>query len=253
LFLPGLQKMGAPVPLSGHSMHFRTSALQKIGAWDLYNVTEDCDIAIRLHRIGFQTGVIDSVSKEEATDSFESWIKQRSRWMKGFMQTSIVNIRNPIELYQDIGGFKNFIVFGFIVPGMIVVNLLNMFYWLLLIAWYLTLSPIIKTFFPTPILYMSVFSFVAGNFIFIYLNIIGAYRRGRYGLVKYTVLSPLYWLMLSAATVRAAVQIVTSPHNWEKTEHGNHLQTVPAPQTIKVVSGDFSPNIKVTPAKERQF
>ncbi|HEX9503745.1 MAG TPA: glycosyltransferase [Patescibacteria group bacterium] len=225
-FLPGLQKIGSPIPLSGHSSHFRTNLLKKIGAWDPYNVTEDCDIGMRLHRIGFQVGVIDSVSKEEATPTMKSWIYQRTRWMKGFIQTSMVHLRHPQRFRREIGGWKNLFVFFITVPGMVLINALNLFYWILLIFWLFTRSQMVQSFFPGPVLYLSLSSFIIGNFIFVYLNVIGAYKRGSYDLVKYTLLSPLYWFMLSVATVRAMGQIFISPHTWEKTEHGTHLEDI---------------------------
>src|SRR5258708_38038621 len=82
----------------------------------------------------------------------------------------------------------------------------------------------VKSFFCGVVLYLSLSCFIIGNFIFVYLNVIGAYKRGSYDFVKYTLLSPLYWFMLSFATVRAMVQIFISPHTWEKPEHRTHLE-----------------------------
>lgn len=235
LLLPGLQKIGSPLPLSGHSTHFRRELLERIGAWDPYNVTEDCDIGIRLYRIGYKTGVLNSLSREEATTTLSSWIMQRTRWMKGFMQTSIVHLRHPVRFKREIGGWKNLLVFLLMVPFMVLANVLNLFLWVLLTVWFSTHSPYIQALFPGVILYVSVVSFVVGNFIFLYLNAIGSYKRGRYDLVKYSLLSPLYWLMLSTATVRAMVQMVTKPHHWEKTKHGTHLTalTLPSGHTLR--------------------
>lgn len=223
LFLPGLQKMGYPVPLSGHSTHFRRFVLEKIGAWDPYNVTEDCDVGIRLHRMGYKTEILDSFSQEEATSGLNSWMKQRSRWMKGFIQTSIVHLRHPIRFKKEVGGWNNLLGFLLTVPGTVIVNLLNLFYWLLLLGWFTTGSTLIQSFFPGVILYISVISFVLGNVIFTYLNIIGTYKRKRYSLVKYSLFSPIYWILLAIATVRASIQIVSNPYQWEKTNHGEHL------------------------------
>jgi len=232
LFLPGLQKMGYPIPLSGHSTHFRRSVLEKIGAWDPYNVTEDCDVGIRLHRMGFKTDIIDSTSKEEATSTLGAWIRQRSRWMKGFIQTSIVHLRHPLRFKNEIGGWPNFIAFLFTVPGTVVVSILNLFYWVFLIGWFTVHPVFIQKFFPMPILYISVISFVVGNSIFTYLNLIGAYKRERHALVKYSLLSPFYWLLLAFATIKASIEIFVRSHHWEKTKHGAHLADIKyAPNT----------------------
>ena len=71
------------------------------------------------------------------------------------------------------------------------------------------------------------FSFLVGNFLFTYLNLVGAFRRGRFELVKYCLLSPVYWLMLAYASVRAAIEIVFKPHHWSKTKHGVNLNQDP--------------------------
>lgn len=225
LFLPGLQRLGYPIPLSGHSVHFRREVIEHVGAWDPYNVAEDCDIGIRIHRMGYQTGIINSTSLEEATSGFKSWIMQRTRWMKGFIQTSIVHLRHPFRFKSEVGGWKNFFAFLITVPGSVIINILNLFYWILLMLW-LTLHPaFIQKLFPGVILYISFLSFAIGNILFTYFNLLGSYKRKQFALVKYSLLSPLYWILLAIATTRSAIQIITKPHHWEKTKHGNHLKS----------------------------
>src|SRR5258708_19750087 len=100
----------------------------------------------------------------------------------------------------------------------------------------------VKSFFCGVVLYLSLSCFIIGNFIFVYLNVIGAYKRGSYDLVKYTLLSPLYWFMLSVATVRAMGQIFISPHTWEKTEHGTHLEDIShsvSPASLKALPVNY--------------
>lgn len=65
--------------------HFRTDTLRRIGGWDAYNVTEDADLGIRLARLGYRSVTIPSVTLEEAPIAFGAWLRQRSRWMKGWM------------------------------------------------------------------------------------------------------------------------------------------------------------------------
>ncbi|MDD4319509.1 MAG: glycosyltransferase [Candidatus Peribacteraceae bacterium] len=223
LFLPGLQSMGYPLPLSGHSTHFRTGILRQIGAWDPYNVTEDCDVGIRLYRCGYRSDLLDSLSKEEATGTIGAWTIQRSRWVKGFIQTSIIHLRHPLRLKNELGGWKNVVAFLTIIPGSVLINILNLGYWLLLIGWVATGAETIQSLFPGIILYTSLLSFVVGNFLFTYCNLLGSYRRGRYDFVKYSLLSFAYWILLSYATIRGALQMVLHPHLWEKTDHGTHL------------------------------
>ena len=223
MFLPGLQKLGVPVPLSGHSVHFKHDAIKEVGAWDAYNVTEDCDIGMRLFRRGYKIGLIDSISQEEATSTLNMWVRQRTRWMKGFIQTSIVHLRHPVRFAKEIGGWKNFTVFILTVPGTVVVNILNIVTWIMFVIWILYHPPAIKALYPQPILLISGLAFILGGFIFTYLNLLGAYKRERFSMVKYALLTPFYWLMLAFATVRGAIQIIIDPHSWEKTTHGTHL------------------------------
>ena len=227
LFLPGLQKLGIPLPLSGHSSLYRTDVIREIGAWDPYNVTEDAELGMRLYRRGYKTEILQTRSLEEATNTVGTWVGQRTRWIKGFIQTTLVVMRHPLRFKQELGSWWKFIGFLIVIPGSVFVNLLNLFYWILLLAWIFTKAEAIRAFFPGPILYVSVFSFLVGNFLFTYLNLVGAFRRGRFELVKYCLLSPIYWLMLAYASVRAAIEIVFKPHHWSKTKHGVNLNQDP--------------------------
>ena len=232
MFLPGLQKLGFPIPLSGHSVHFRHDALKEVGAWDVYNVTEDCDIGIRLFRKGYKIGFMDSISQEEATSTVNMWIRQRTRWMKGFIQTSIVHLRHPVRFKREIGGWKNFTVFIITIPGTVVVNLLNFATWIMFIIWITYHPPAIKALYPQSILFVSGIAFIVGGFVFTYLNLLSAYKRGRFSIVKYSLLTPIYWILLAYATVRSIFQIMVDPHSWEKTDHGTHLKEKPTKQNF---------------------
>ncbi|HEX5430275.1 MAG TPA: glycosyltransferase [Patescibacteria group bacterium] len=224
MLLPGLQKLGYPIPLSGHSVHFRKSALEDIGAWDPYNVTEDADTGIKLARAGKKVEILDSVSREEATTSIYPWVAQRTRWIKGFIQTSIVHLRHPLRFKREVGiGWAGLFAFAITVPASVVINIANLVYWGLLVGWFATHSHLIQSLFPSPIFYTSLISFAAGNIIFVYLNLVSSYQRGRYNAVKYGLLSPLYWILLAVASVRAAAEFMYSPHHWSKTVHGKHL------------------------------
>ncbi|MCY3023732.1 MAG: glycosyltransferase [Planctomycetota bacterium] len=96
LFLPGLHAVGTPIPLGGTSNHFRTAPLKTLGGWDSFNVTEDCDLGIRMARNGYSTEVLDSTTWEEANSQVGNWIRQRSRWIKGYFQTHLVHTRDAV-------------------------------------------------------------------------------------------------------------------------------------------------------------
>ncbi|HEY0276162.1 MAG TPA: glycosyltransferase family 2 protein, partial [Paenirhodobacter sp.] len=101
--LPGLARLGFVVPLGGTTLFFRREALEKLGGWDAHNVTEDADLGVRLARRGYRTELIDTVTHEEANCRPLPWIKQRSRWLKGYAMTWAVHMRNPRALWRDLG------------------------------------------------------------------------------------------------------------------------------------------------------
>lgn len=77
LVLTGLQSIQAPIPLGGTSNHFRTALLKQLHGWDAYNVTEDCDLGMRLFKQGYLTTLMDSTTYEEANSDFFNWFRQR--------------------------------------------------------------------------------------------------------------------------------------------------------------------------------
>jgi glycosyltransferase XagB len=217
--LPGLIEDSAPLPLGGTSNHFRREVLDEIGGWDAYNVTEDADLGIRLHRAGYRTAVLDSTTFEEANSDFVNWVKQRSRWYKGYMQTWLVHMRHPVQLYRELG-LGGFIGFNLFVGGTPFLALMNPFFWALTAVWILGRIELIDDLFPFWLYYVGVGCFAFGNLLFIYTNMIAARQHGRPELVLAAVLSPIYWVMMSIAAVKALVQLITAPTFWEKTQHG---------------------------------
>ena len=101
--LPGLMRTSSPIPLGGTSNHLLSPVLDKIGAWDPFNVTEDADLGLRIAASGYHTAVVDSVTFEEANSDPINWIRQRSRWYKGYLQTWLVHMRRPLQLLRTIG------------------------------------------------------------------------------------------------------------------------------------------------------
>ncbi len=219
LYLPALQASGHPIPLGGSSNHFRTEVLREVGGWDPFNVTEDADLGIRLHRAGYRTEVMDSTTYEEANSEFVNWVRQRSRWVKGYLQTWIVHMRHPVSLYRQLG-FRGFWSFQMSLLGTPLMFLLNPVYWLLTSLWFATQWAFIGHLFPVGIYYIGMLNLLAGNFVFAYLSAVACARRGDWELVKYAILSPLYWSMMSLGAWKAFIQLVLRPSHWEKTAHG---------------------------------
>ncbi len=222
--LIGLQGIKTVIPLGGTSNHFRTQDLKNLQGWDAFNVTEDADLGIRLFKSGFKTAIIDSTTYEEANSNFGNWVRQRSRWIKGYMQTYIVHTRNPIELIKKTG--IHALWFQLTIGGKIAFIFINPFLWLTTISYFLLNSltgTAIEKLYPPAILYMGVTSLIVGNFSFIYFYMLGCAKRGQWSLMKFVLLVPFYWIAVSIAGIRALYQLIVKPHYWEKTIHGLHL------------------------------
>ncbi len=219
LSLPGLVASGAPIPLGGTSNHFRVASLKELGGWDPFNVTEDADLGVRLHKHGFVTSMIDSTTWEEANPQVFNWVRQRSRWVKGYLQTYLVHTRFPLKLLRQLG-LPGWFAFQMTVGGALLSFLLNPIYWAMTGLWLLTHSGIISAMFPPWVYALGVFCLFVSNFVFVYLTVAGCVTRGYYDLVKYCLLTPIYWLLMSIGAYKAFLQIIFRPHYWEKTVHG---------------------------------
>jgi cellulose synthase/poly-beta-1,6-N-acetylglucosamine synthase-like glycosyltransferase len=218
LFLPGLFIVGAPIPLGGTSNHFKRDALEQLGAWDPFNVAEDADLGMRIARSGLATAVIDSTTWEEANSRVGNWIRQRSRWVKGYMQVWLVSMRHPLALLRTLGPWR-FFCFHATIGGTPLVFLLNPVYWVLTLLWVLTAADIVPLLFPLPIFVMSILTALIGNLVFIYLSIYGLIKRERYDFVPLMFMLPVYWVLQSIAAWKGLYQLLTKPHYWEKTTH----------------------------------
>jgi cellulose synthase/poly-beta-1,6-N-acetylglucosamine synthase-like glycosyltransferase len=227
IFLPGLHRIGAPIPLGGTSNHFRRRALEACLGWDPYNVTEDADLGLRFARLGLTTAMLESTTEEEANSQVGNWVRQRSRWSKGYMQTLLVHTRRPLRLLRELGPRATA---GFLltIGGAVLTALLAPIFWMMLIVW-LYLQPVwISELFPGPIYYAASVSLVAGNFLLVFLSLWAAVGRGHDDLAPSALLTPLYWVLMSAATYMALGELILRPHHWHKTEHGLHLAEEPS-------------------------
>ena len=231
VLLPGVVKLDIPVPLGGTSNHFKAEYLRKLGTWDPFNVTEDADLGIRLFKEGYLTAVIDSCTWEEANSQLGNWIRQRSRWVKGYMQTWLVNMRHPLDLLKELK-FRGFLGFQATILGVFLPLLLNPLLWSLVILWFAAKPHWIQLLFSGPVYYSSLFLLIIGNFFFVYSGVVGVYwfindinareknRSTSFGIVKHALSMPVYWLLMSVASYMALWQLIFKPSHWEKTEHG---------------------------------
>lgn len=235
LILPGLQSIGAPIPLGGTSNHFKKLMLQELAGWDAFNVTEDCDLGLRIAKRGYKTAIVDSTTLEEANSGYHNWYRQRSRWIKGYMQTYLVHMRNPRKSAQEFG-WKNLLLMQLTVGGKVLSMFVNPFLWVVTIIYFVfrtQAAPIIEPFFPPVVLLIGVVSLVFGNFFYVYAYLIGLAKRREFSVMKYVFLVPVYWLFMSVAAWKALYELIVKPHYWQKTVHGLHLaQQGGAPEEV---------------------
>lgn len=221
VFLPGLAAWRMPLPLGGTSNHFHTPTLRSLGGWDPYNVTEDADLGIRLARAGFHTTIVQSSTYEEAPARLGAWIRQRTRWFKGYLQTWAVHMRQPHRLWRQLGP-GGFFVFQLVIGGAVMAALVHGIFVGVLagqIASGLFWSEKPDAF-DQIFTGLYVTTLASGYLLSMLLGFIGLSRRRLLGSAGYLLLLPVYWFLLSIAAWRAVLQFMSSPYRWEKTDHG---------------------------------
>jgi cellulose synthase/poly-beta-1,6-N-acetylglucosamine synthase-like glycosyltransferase len=218
LILPALAARNLPLALGGTSNHFRTHILRKIGGWDPHNVTEDADLGLRLARLGFRTSVVDSLTYEEASTQFANWMRQRARWLKGFMQTWLVHMRNPVKTGRELGP-TGFWTLQALTAGIVFSALFHPFL-IALTLWLLIVNPPHVSV-PTLVLAsLNLEVFVLGYGVAMLAGIKALRLRGLKGWSFTIATMPFYWLLISIAAWFALWQFIFAPFKWNKTEHG---------------------------------
>jgi cellulose synthase/poly-beta-1,6-N-acetylglucosamine synthase-like glycosyltransferase len=219
-----MMSSSSPIPLGGTSNHLLKAVLDKIGAWDPFNVTEDADLGLRIAASGYHTAVVDSETLEEANSDPINWIRQRSRWYKGYLQTWLVHVRQPVRLFRTIG-FRSFVRFNLVLAGTPIVAVLNLVFWLITIIWFLGQPVVVGAVFPSYIYFPALAALVFGNGATLYMNMIALREDDRPDLLVAGLTVPLLWLMMSVAAAKGCYQLIRNPSYWEKTFHG--LSQVP--------------------------
>jgi cellulose synthase/poly-beta-1,6-N-acetylglucosamine synthase-like glycosyltransferase len=197
-----------------------------MNGWDAFNVTEDCDLGIRMVKRGYRTALIDSTTLEEANSDVKNWIYQRSRWIKGYMVSYFVHMRKPSSFIKD-RQWQHLLALQINVGGKILSMFINPLMWVVTISYFAlraTVGPYIQSLFPTPVFYMAVVCLVAGNFMYVYYYMIGCAKREHYSIIKFVFFVPFYWLLMSIAAWLALYKLIVAPHHWAKTKHGLHLK-----------------------------
>lgn len=214
--LPLLAHFKLPLPLGGTSNHFRTSVLRESGGWDAYNVTEDADLGYRLARDGFRIGVIGPPTYEEAPITFGAWFNQRTRWIKGHLQTWLVLMRNPVRTAREMGlgsfaamqlTFATGILAAF-VHGPLAFILLTA-----LLTPYDLLTPV------------DLILAITSYFVAMFASLTACGLSRTFSHARAALTMPLYWPLASLAAYRALIELIFMPHYWSKTKHGVSART----------------------------
>jgi glycosyltransferase XagB len=219
IFLPALERLRVPIPLGGTSNHFDLEKLREVGGWDPFNVTEDADLGLRFAALGYDVAVIDSVTYEEANSQVRNWTQQRSRWIKGYIQTWLVNMRHPWKLYKRVG-LRGLCALQLFIAGTFVSGLAYPVMLIPFVIWLLFHSPWLAPIYPPAILFIGGINLVFGNGCAILLSILAVGKRKKYWLIPSVLLIPIYWLLQSQAAYKAMAQLIAKPLYWEKTVHG---------------------------------
>jgi cellulose synthase/poly-beta-1,6-N-acetylglucosamine synthase-like glycosyltransferase len=216
----GLVALELPIFLGGTSNHFRIEALRAVGFWDAYNVTEDADLGLRLARAGYTVQTFRSFTCEEAPEDFGALFRQRTRWLKGWMQTALAHCRDPQQLFADLGpqpALATLAMFasGFLAP-LIGPPLTLAFLWRAVFGDLLNPQDGFELALATLWCSLALGGVVASLFPIL----LGMRRAGLKKLAPALFAAPLWRLMLSAAAWRALFELKSQPFLWRKTEHG---------------------------------
>jgi glycosyltransferase XagB len=212
LTLPGLARLGLPIPLGGTSNHFRTGVLRELGGWDAWNVTEDADLGMRCSALGYRVEVAHSFTHGEMPHRIKAWTKQRTRWLKGFMLTALVHTRNPARTWRAFGRAGTITMLAFMVGT----PLLYLAQPVVLAIWASGYTGFAARHLPVSFsLAMTQLAILA---VWTAL-VIAAARRHKLTSAVFAPLLPAYWLMHWTASWRGLYQLIRAPFLWEKTPH----------------------------------
>jgi cellulose synthase/poly-beta-1,6-N-acetylglucosamine synthase-like glycosyltransferase len=235
--LPMLDAAHLPIPLGGTSNHFRTFVLRRIGGWDAHNVTEDADLGMRLYRCGVRAEILGSTTYEEAACHGGNWLRQRTRWLKGWLQTYVVHMSQPFCLLRELG-LKGFLAFQGHFAGVLIAALVHPLSYVL-IAYDATTGMLFRgaeTTIGWHLWGLAVFNFIAGYMTALALGVFVLRGKLIRWLIPQLVFIPVYWLFISAAAYRAVYQFITAPFHWEKTQHG--VTKIRRPGSRRALSGE---------------
>ncbi len=219
--LPGMARLGLTIPLGGTTVFFRRSVLEEIGGWDAHNVTEDADLGLRLARFGYRTELVDTVTGEEANCRAWPWVRQRSRWLKGYAVTYGVHMRQPLRLLRDLGPWRFFgvqiLFFGTLSAFALAPALWS--FWLILFG---LPHPLIDILPPAAFISLSTL-FIMSELTNLIVAALAVRRAGKGWLAPWAITLQAYFPLATLAAYKGLLEILWRPFFWDKTSHGHSI------------------------------
>ena len=243
LVLPGVSQMGFAIPLGGTSVFFRRDVLEKLNGWDAHNVTEDADLGIRLARAGYQTKLITSETMEEANNKTWPWIKQRSRWLKGYLITYFTHMRRPLRLLIELGPWQFFGFQAFFLSSISQYMLAPLIWSCFVFYW--GAPAWMQAAIPPNLLALIIMPFIAMWVISTVLYMLAVSGPKHRHLVPWTLLMSPYMVLGTLAIYKGAWELITRPFYWEKTAHG-HSDDIYLQASSEVAESNLSLVTKAT-------
>ncbi|MGR1580430.1 glycosyltransferase [Thalassobius sp. S69A] len=246
VIMPGLQQLGFALPLGGTTLYFRREPLEELGGWDAHNVTEDADLGFRLARHGYRTAMLDSTTREEANCRPLPWVKQRSRWLKGYMVTYMVHMRAPARLFRDLGAWKFLGFQAHFITAMSCFLLAPFLWsnWLMVFGLYHPLTEVVS---GEWIRTMAIMFFTV-ELCNIGVGLVAVSGPAHRHLLAWVPSMHFYYPLGILAAYKALYELVCAPFYWDKTEHGHSLQTCQASGAPPPASGG---SVQLEPGHER--
>ena len=223
--LPGLSQLGFAIPLGGTTLFFRREVLEQLGGWDAHNVTEDADLGVRLARRGYITELLPTVTFEEANCRPIRWVRQRSRWLKGFMITYLVHMRHPLELLRDLG-LKRFFGVQVIFMATFVQFAAMPFLWSFWLPVFGIPHPA-ETVLTDRVLVVMAFTFIAAELLNALIGMYAVSGPRHRHLLPWVLTMPVYFTLGAFAAYKALFEMIFAPYYWDKTQHGLSASTRP--------------------------
>ncbi|MFY9319092.1 glycosyltransferase [Lentibacter algarum] len=218
LILPGMSKLGLAIPLGGTTLFFKRDVLEALGGWDAHNVTEDADLGFRLARHDYRTDVIPTRTGEEANCRLWPWVRQRSRWLKGYMVTYLVHMRKPSKLLKQLGlwRFIGFQAHFLTALSQFVLAPVLWSFWLVLFG----LPHPLEAFVSHNTLVVLGLSFLAIELINALINATAVSKSELRHLFFWVPTMHFYYPLGAIAAYKALFELIVKPFYWDKTQHG---------------------------------